>query len=403
MTSRTAVAARGLREHPPAYGQRVSAGGEQGFEVVASARASLAEHELTALWLLGRVPAGALPWPLLRAGRAGRGPGPDVREALFAGPGGVPLAGDVEVHLRASDFARHGHATDPAYDRVVLHVCWEDDRPAGDRGGPVPLAGGGSAPTIAVAAPLGGDAERVRALLRRGPSGSEPCDAAARARGAAGTVALVRAEGQRRLAERTWQASRLVAGIGWERAWALLLDRSLRRSAGRRRESDETRSALASAVTASLTAYGVTVERGLALLAAAGEPRALVAGLRAAGLGEARAREVGWNAVLPLLASLAAAYGDVELARVTARLAAAWPAPRPYGRTRALAALLGPPEVGAGESAVPRDGGALWAQGLLHLQDLWCERGGCGVCPLSAQPPPSPPPRAGEGSEPSLG
>ena len=45
--------------------------------------APLAERELTALWLLGRVPQRALPWPLLRAGRAGRGPGPDVREATF--------------------------------------------------------------------------------------------------------------------------------------------------------------------------------------------------------------------------------------------------------------------------------------------------------------------------------
>ena len=176
-----------------------------------------------------------------------------------------------------------------------------------------------------------------------------------------------------------------MAGIGWERAWALLLDRALRRSAGRRRETDEARAALAAAVTAALTERGAaSIERGLATLAASGEPRALIGGLRTAGLGEARAREAGWNAALPLLASLAAAYGDVELARATARLASAWPEPRPYGRTRALAALLGPPTAGQAASAGPRDGGALWAQGLLHLQDLWCERGGCGVCPLSA-------------------
>ena len=84
---------------------------------------SLAEHELVALWLLGRVPASVLPWPLLRAGRAGRGPGPDVREAAFQHDSGVPLVGDIEVHLRASDFVRHGHASDPAYGGLILHLA----------------------------------------------------------------------------------------------------------------------------------------------------------------------------------------------------------------------------------------------------------------------------------------
>ena len=103
------------------------------------AAAPLQERELVALWLLGRVPAELLPWPLLRAGRAGRGPGPDVREAAFGGPDGVVLCGDVEVHLAASDFVHHGHLDDPAYAGVVLHLVWTDDRPL--RGAPQPLPG----------------------------------------------------------------------------------------------------------------------------------------------------------------------------------------------------------------------------------------------------------------------
>ena len=83
---------------------------------------------------------------------------------------------------------------------------------------------------------------------------------------------------------------------------------------------------------------------------------------------------MAWNAALPLLMALAAAYGDLGLARATAALAGAWPTPRPYGRTRNLARLAGPP---------PAAAGALYAQGLLHLQDVWCARGGCGACPLS--------------------
>ena len=79
---------------------------------------SLAEHELVALWLLGRVPETVL----LRAGRAGRGPGPYVREAVFQHDSGVPLAGHVEVHLSASDFVRLGHATDLGCNGLILHL-----------------------------------------------------------------------------------------------------------------------------------------------------------------------------------------------------------------------------------------------------------------------------------------
>ncbi len=334
----------------------------------------LAERELTALWLLGRVPEDALPWSLLRPGRAGRGPGADVREMCFLTAGGVPRAGDVEVHLRASDFARHGHHRDPAYDGVLLHLVWEDDQRE-----PVRLAGGRRPPTVAAGPALGGDPRRLRALLRLGPRGVTPCAEAARMRPPDGTVALVRAEGRKRLAERVWRAARLAAEAGWSGAWEQLLDGALRSS--RRGPAGESEAGHAEA--------GEEPWRTLATLAHERRPGRLIDAFRGAEialperLGRGRAAEVGWNASLPLLAALASAHGDVELARCTAALAGAWPAPRPYGRTRALGGALG----GDG-GRTPRGGGALWAQGLLHLQELWCERGGCGVCPLSSAPSP---------------
>lgn len=36
-------------------------------------------------------------------------------------------AGNVEIHIKSSDWYIHNHETDKAYDNVVLHVVWEDD------------------------------------------------------------------------------------------------------------------------------------------------------------------------------------------------------------------------------------------------------------------------------------
>ena len=339
----------------------------------AATKTPFPEAELVALWLLGRVPDTVLPWRLLRPGRAGRGAGPDVREATLRSEHGVPLTGDVEVHLRASDFVAHGHAIDPAYDCVILHLVWEDDRGV-LAGTPTPLPSGTLVPTVAVSPALGGDPAQLRRLVGRGPSGAEPC-ASPKVVGELSDV--IRSEGRRRAAERAWQATRLVELRGWDGAWSELLTRSLRASAGRRRESDEESRELACELTAALGGPWQSVLRSAAVEE---RPGAIIERLRRSGRpGEARAKEVGWNTVLPLLAAGAAAYSDRELATAVAVLVERWPAPRPYGRTEALRSLV------ATRSERVSRRGALYEQGLLHIQDLWCERGGCGVCPLSIQ------------------
>ena len=36
-------------------------------------------------------------------------------------------AGNIEIHIKSSDWYAHHHEEDPAYDNVVLHVVWEHD------------------------------------------------------------------------------------------------------------------------------------------------------------------------------------------------------------------------------------------------------------------------------------
>jgi hypothetical protein len=54
---------------------------------------------------------------------------------------GTTWAGNVELHINASDWIKHGHSSDQAYDSVILHVvCFNDCEIRRMNGEPIPVA-----------------------------------------------------------------------------------------------------------------------------------------------------------------------------------------------------------------------------------------------------------------------
>jgi hypothetical protein len=393
--------------------------------------APLSEAALALIWEGQRYPPGALTTAaggrieVLHPGRRGGGAGPDFRDAALVIDGERRL-GDVELHLRASAFAGHGHAADPAYDNVVLHVVFEDDGEGRTR-----LASGVSVPVAAFAPWVRRRAADIAAWSVQPPLFEEPCRGAGTRLHTAGILKALAAAGRRRLIERADRLTAEAARLGTDEAvWAALLlclgyggDRdgfrrladkaSLALLAGRSESETEAallylaglgpppafalpppiappskeprgrpanapgrRLAAAAALLARTDGHLAKTVRDSVETAASG--RELVAAWivparrgRPALLGRERAQELVINVVLPFAAT------EPSLRIRALDLAETLPPLRPYGRTLALERNLS----GADGRRAVRS--ALAQQGLLVYQAEWCSQGGCGRCPLS--------------------
>jgi hypothetical protein len=60
--------------------------------------------------------------------------GPDFLHAMIK-IGKIKLAGHIEFHIKSSDWNRHKHQNDAAYNNVILHVVVEDDRKIENKAG----------------------------------------------------------------------------------------------------------------------------------------------------------------------------------------------------------------------------------------------------------------------------
>ncbi|MGY4384146.1 hypothetical protein ACVWYN_001172 [Pedobacter sp. UYP24] len=67
------------------------------------------------------------PLQILNPGRLNKNAGPDFTEAKLI-IDQIFWAGDVEIHVKGSDWELHNHHQNPAYEAVVLHVVYNNDK-----------------------------------------------------------------------------------------------------------------------------------------------------------------------------------------------------------------------------------------------------------------------------------
>jgi len=109
------------------------------------------------------------PIRIIYPGRKNDDRGADFRDAVIATSQGI-LKGDIEVHIKSSDWQAHRHHQDPAYNRVILHVVmWHNSEAATN------LHNGKTAPILALDKYIGGPTSHWTRLVHSPDSSGMPC------------------------------------------------------------------------------------------------------------------------------------------------------------------------------------------------------------------------------------
>ena len=142
--------------------------------------------------------------------------GPDFFNARVR-IGDTLWAGNVEIHLKTSDWGRHGHSDDKAYNNVILHVVVDHDAPAA----------GSPAHILEIKHFASSELEK-RYEQMMASRGTTPCEPDAARAGRTVVESMLSRVLVERLEKRYTEAERLLTGssLSWEEAFYLRMARS---------------------------------------------------------------------------------------------------------------------------------------------------------------------------------
>jgi hypothetical protein len=101
------------------------------------------ENYLQFIWKNKRLPfhlfrtTAGIPIQILQVGMHNTASGPDFFNGQIIIEG-IKLCGNIEIHVKSSDWYVHGHQHDAAYNNVILHVVYEFDAEVLSQGVPIP-------------------------------------------------------------------------------------------------------------------------------------------------------------------------------------------------------------------------------------------------------------------------